>query len=87
MQSTAGNPFYNINFLNKCNKEIIKIFSRCILNAQGIEPLVNLLKDENDRTKGFACVCLINMANDQIIREEVGLYPFVSTLKSSLSAK
>lgn len=61
--------------------------NRIVLNAQGIEPLVSLLKDENEKTRALACMCLINMSNDATIREEVELFPLTPSLATCLTSK
>ena len=58
---------------------------RHILNHQGVEPLVHLMKDEKDTTKAYACICLTNMANDEVIREEAGQFQFCQSLIPALT--
>ena len=59
-------------------------FNRNILNNQGIEVIVNLMKDEKDTTKAYACICLTNMASDEIIREEVAQFSFAQSIIPAL---
>jgi hypothetical protein len=59
---------------------------RHILHNQGIEVLVNLLKDERDSTKAYACTSLTNMATDEIIREEVSQFQFTQSILPALNS-
>ena len=54
------------------------------MNNQGIEVIVNLMKDEKDTTKAYACICLTNMASDEIIREEVAQFSFAQSIIPAL---
>ena len=47
---------------------------------------MNLIKDEKDTTKAYACVCLTNMACDEIIREEVSQFSFGQSIIPALSS-
>jgi hypothetical protein len=57
-----------------------------ILSNQGIEVIVNLMKDERDNTKAYACITLTNMASDEIIREEVAQFGFAQSILPALSS-
>jgi hypothetical protein len=46
-----------------------------------------LLKDEKDTTKAYACISLINMSVDEIIREEVGKCGFSQAVITAVSSK
>lgn len=59
---------------------------RNILSFQGIEPLVQLMRDERDTTKAYACTCLTNMAGDEIIREEASNFSFGQSIMASLNS-
>ena len=56
------------------------------MHNQGIEVLVNLLKDERDSTKAYACTSLTNMATDEIIREEVSQFQFTQSILPALNS-
>ncbi len=56
------------------------------MSNQGVEALMNLLKDEKDTTKAYACVCLTNMACDEIIREEVSQFSFGQSIIPAISS-
>lgn len=58
-----------------------------ILAHQGVETLVKLLRDEKDTTKAYACVCLVNMSNDELLRQEVEQTVFVPSLAYAMCAK
>ena len=47
---------------------------------------MNLLKDDKDLTKAYACVCLTNMASDEIVREEVSQFSFGHSILPALSS-
>ena len=56
------------------------------MHNQGIETLVNLMKDERDTTKAYACICLTNMAADEVIREEASQFMFTQSIIPALSS-
>ena len=59
---------------------------RHLLNNQGVEVIMNLVKDEKDTTKAYACTCLTNMAADELVREEVSQFAFGSSIIAPLSS-
>lgn len=65
---------------------LLNISKRHLLNNQGIEVIMNLLKDERDTTKAYACVCLCNMALDEIVREEVAQNAFGQSIIVALAS-
>ena len=56
------------------------------MNFQGLETIVNLMKDERDTTKAYACTCLTNMAGDEVIREEISQYSFGQSILPALNS-
>jgi len=75
------NSNLKFNFLNKFNK------FRNILNNQGIEVIVNLMKDEKETTKAYACICLTNLASDEIIRQDVAQFSFAQSIIPALNSQ
>ncbi len=59
---------------------------RHILKHNGIDNIMNLMKDEKDTTKAYACICMTNIAADEVIREEAARYNFCESLIPSLTS-
>ena len=45
------------------------------------------MKDEKETTKAYACICLTNLASDEIIRQEVAQFSFAQSITPALNSQ